>query len=74
MKKCIKCGGETEGYKCNVCRAEADEHDSSHGQDETGRPKANHPRGNDHCMCQCVACREAEANCTCPPLKPSNAE
>lgn len=50
---CKKCQGETEGYKCDVCGAEAKEHDSAH------------KCGGEHCMPKCKACNEAEAKCVC---------
>jgi hypothetical protein len=62
---CIKCGKETQGYKCDVCGAEAEQHVGTHGLNEDGSPMADHPRGADHCMPKCVGCDQAEANCTC---------
>ena len=50
---CKKCGGETEGHKCDVCGAESKEHDPQH------------KCGGEHCMPKCKACSEAEAKCTC---------
>lgn len=54
MDKCKKCEGPVEGYKCDMCGAEAAEHD------------ANHACGSDHCMHKCSGCNEAEAKCGCP--------
>jgi len=51
--ECSKCGGPSEGYKCDMCGAEAMEHDISHDC------------GSDHCMPKCLGCDEAEMNCTC---------
>ena len=51
--KCSKCGGETEGYKCDVCNAEATTHDE------------NHTCGSDHCMPKCKGCTEAQVKCSC---------
>ncbi len=42
-----------EGYKCDQCGAEADEHDE------------NHECGGEHCLPKCVGCGEAEAKCRC---------
>lgn len=50
---CKTCGGATEGYKCDMCGAEAKEHD------------ANHTCGGDHCMPKCAACAKAETQCSC---------
>lgn len=52
-KRCGKCGGESEGYKCDQCGAEAREHDAQHGC------------GGDRCMPKCRGCKEAEAKCSC---------
>ncbi len=51
--KCKVCEGAVEGYKCDMCGAEAQEHDGSHAC------------GGDHCMPKCAACKEAEAKCSC---------
>lgn len=51
--ECTKCGGPTEGYKCDMCGVEATEHDSGH------------ECGGDHCMPKCTGCNEAETNCAC---------
>lgn len=50
---CKTCGGETDGFKCDMCGAEAAEHDGAHSC------------GADHCMPKCKACNEAEAKCSC---------
>jgi len=50
---CKKCGGETEDFKCDMCGAEAKEHDDAH------------KCGGDHCMPKCKACSEAETKCSC---------
>lgn len=63
--QCIKCGQDTQGYKCNICGAESSEHDDKHGLSDDGRPKADHPRGAEHCMSKCVGCGQAEVNCPC---------
>ena len=52
-KKCVKCDGETAGYKCNVCGVETVEHD------------ADHACGENTCAVKCVACNEAETKCAC---------
>lgn len=53
MKKCQKCGMDAEGYKCDMCGVESQEHDS------------NHDCGGDHCLLKCSGCGEAETNCSC---------
>ena len=50
---CKKCGGPTEGYKCDVCGEESEAHVESH------------KCGGAHCMPKCAACGQAEAKCTC---------
>jgi hypothetical protein len=50
---CSQCGGPTEGYKCDLCGAEAKEHDDGHAC------------GGDHCVPKCTGCNEAQSNCTC---------
>ena len=52
-KKCVKCGKEVDGYKCDMCGAEAKEHDAMHGC------------GGEHCMPKCKGCNEAEVKCSC---------
>jgi len=46
---CKGCGGPTEGYKCDMCGAEAESHDP------------NHACGGDHCLPKCKGCGEAES-------------
>lgn len=53
LTKCQNCENETKGYKCDMCNAEADNHDASH------------QCGSDHCMPKCTGCNEAEAKCPC---------
>jgi hypothetical protein len=53
MAGCTKCGGGTEGYKCDVCGAESPVHVEAH---RCGGP---------HCMPKCERCEEAEVLCTC---------
>ncbi len=53
MESCSKCGGTTEGFKCDVCGAEADVH------------VEDHSCGGEHCMPKCKACGEAQVKCTC---------
>jgi hypothetical protein len=50
---CKTCGGDSQGFKCDMCGAEAAEHD------------AEHACGGDHCMAKCAGCNEAEAKCSC---------
>lgn len=50
---CKKCGGETSGFKCDMCGVEAATHDDAH------------VCGGEHCMPKCVGCSEAEAKCAC---------
>lgn len=52
-KKCMKCGGETKGYKCDMCGEEADKHDE------------NHKCGGGHCVSKCVGCNQSETKCSC---------
>lgn len=63
--QCIKCGKQTMGYKCNICGAEANQHDDRHGLNESGASLDDHPRGADHCMSKCAGCGQAETNCSC---------
>jgi len=72
MAPCKKCGGETEGYKCDIddCGAESVSHDPKHGLDATGKPLADHPRGAAHCMPKCANCGEAEEKCDPNVCKP----
>ncbi len=53
MDNCSKCGGETEGYKCDICGAESAAHDD------------NHKHGSEHCMPKCKACGQAQVKCPC---------
>jgi hypothetical protein len=53
MSKCIKCGGPTEGFKCDICGAEAEVH------------VEDHKCGGEHCMPKCIGCGEAQVKCTC---------
>jgi hypothetical protein len=53
MAGCTKCGGGTEGYKCDVCGAESRVHVEAH---RCGGP---------HCMPKCERCEESEVLCTC---------
>jgi hypothetical protein len=53
MSVCIKCGGPTEGFKCDICGALAHVHVEEHSC------------GGAHCMPMCKACGEAQVKCTC---------
>lgn len=53
MSECTTCGGPTEGFKCDVCGAEADVH------------VEDHSCGGEHCMPKCQGCGEAQVKCTC---------
>lgn len=53
MDMCSKCGGETEGYKCDICGAESATHDDKHAC------------GSEHCMPKCKACGQAQVKCPC---------
>lgn len=53
MSKCIKCGGPTEGFKCDMCGAELKVH------------MEDHKCGCEHCMPKCKGCGEAQVKCTC---------
>ncbi len=55
--KCAKCGGPAVGWKCAVCGAESDEHDSKHVHGE--------PASDRQCMPKCQACGKAESLCGC---------
>ena len=52
-KKCLKCGGNVSGFKCDMCGAEAAEHDEKHSC------------GGDHCVAKCASCDQAETKCSC---------
>ncbi|MEK6981919.1 MAG: hypothetical protein AABX38_03220 [Candidatus Micrarchaeota archaeon] len=56
MVDCIKCGGITKGYKCDICNAVSKRHMPSHSC------------GTEHSMFMCARCNEAEANCKCGKL------
>jgi len=53
MSKCIKCSGPTEGFKYDICDAEAEVH------------VENHKIDGKHCMPECKGCGEAQMKCTC---------
>lgn len=53
MDTCSKCGGATEGYKCDACGEESAAHDP------------NHKCGGDHCVAKCTGCDQAHTKCTC---------
>ena len=53
MSKCIKCGGPTEGFNCDICGAESEVHIE------------DHKCGGEHCMPKCKDCGEAQVKCTC---------
>jgi RecJ-like exonuclease len=53
--KCAKCGGDTDGFKCSICGAEAREEVLEHKHPESERPM----------MPKCKACGQADINCTC---------
>ncbi|MFA4872471.1 MAG: hypothetical protein WC659_00850 [Patescibacteria group bacterium] len=50
---CTTCGVSAEGWKCSMCGAEADEHDS------------HHSCGGSYCQPKCSGCDEASDNCSC---------
>ena len=50
---CKKCGGDTKGFRCDICGAESLKHQDSHGC------------GGEHCVAKCVECGEAETRCDC---------
>lgn len=51
MAQCSNCGCGTEGWKCDMCGAEAEGHVEEHGC------------GGDHCIPKCSGCGEAQSNC-----------
>lgn len=51
--KCKKCDGKIEGYKCDMCGAEAAEHDEKHSC------------GGNHCVAKCASCDQVETKCSC---------
>lgn len=55
-KKCSKCGGEAQGWKCPQCGLETEHFDPLHWREcaRGGKMKA-----------RCKACGQAEDNCTC---------
>lgn len=53
MAECVKCGKETEGFKCDMCGAESEVHDQAH------------KCGGEHCTPKCKSCGEAQVKCTC---------
>ena len=57
-KKCGKCGGEADGWKCSECAYTSASFDASHWKDcaRGGKMKV-----------KCKNCGEAEDNCTCQP-------
>ncbi len=50
---CTTCGGDTEGYKCELCTAESRGHDPEH------------ECGGEHCLPKCKECNEAQTQCAC---------
>lgn len=52
-KKCAKCEGKVSGYKCDMCGAEAVEHDEKHSC------------GGNHCVAKCASCSQSETKCSC---------
>ena len=57
-KKCGKCGGEANGWKCSQCDYTTNLFDASHWKDCTRGGKLK---------VKCKTCGEAEDNCTCQP-------
>lgn len=53
MMTCSKCGGETDGYKCDMCGIESAKHIPTH------------KCGGEHCMPKCKACSQAQVKCPC---------
>lgn len=53
MSECTSCSGPTEGFKCDICGAQSDNHDDNHGC------------GSEHCMPKCQGCNEAQVKCSC---------
>lgn len=51
---CVKCGGAT-GWKCAICGAESDEHDSGHLHGDSDR----------YCTLLCRGCGESDVHRTC---------
>ena len=52
-KKCAMASDSPMAYKCDMCGAEAKDHD------------ANHACGGDHCVVKCSGCKKSETQCTC---------
>jgi tRNA(Ile2) C34 agmatinyltransferase TiaS len=52
---CPRCGEATDGWRCAICGAVADEHDELH----------LHAGSDRYCTLRCAACREADVHCTC---------
>jgi len=53
---CKKCGMLADmpmAYKCDVCGAESENHDS------------NHTCGVGHCIVKCSGCKKSETQCSC---------
>ena len=50
---CATCGSLADGFKCDLCGAEADIQDEYH------------ECGVEHCMPKCSGCGETEVKCTC---------
>ena len=57
MSECTKCGGPTEGFKCDVCGALSETH------------KEDHKCGGENCMAKCKGCDEAQVKCSCSQIK-----
>lgn len=53
MFNCRRCGGATDGYKCDKCGYEMKERDIKHSC------------GDKHCLSKCQACGQAESDCKC---------
>lgn len=53
---CKKCGMAADSpmaYKCDVCGAESENHDSNHACD------------GEHCVVKCSGCKKSETQCSC---------
>lgn len=53
QSKCMMCGRDAQGFKCDVCAIDAQKHDSLHAC------------GPDHLMPKCSGCDESQVRCTC---------
>lgn len=53
VPECLKCHGESKGYKCELCGMEYEKRDYGH------------VCGFKHCMPMCARCGQAESNCEC---------